>query len=69
MVNFESVCHYFDPRKDFIDQLSSQKNNNELSYFNPFGLGKEEKDLWYYPRYQSFLEKYHYKEDNFYGNF
>ena len=52
MVRFEGECHYFDPVKDFIDNLSSQKNKNKLSYFNPFGLGEEEKDLWYYPLYQ-----------------
>lgn len=57
MINFEGICHYFDTRKDFIDQLSLQKNINKISYFNPFGLGNEEKDMWYYPRYQSFLDR------------
>ena len=57
MLIFEGECHYFDPVKDFIDKLSSQENKNKLSYFNPFGLGEEEKNLWYYPKYQSFLDR------------
>lgn len=34
------------------------KNNNRLSYFNPFGLGEENKTLYYYPRYQSFCDRH-----------
>lgn len=57
MLMFEGECHYFDPVKDFIDNLSSQKTKNKLSYFNPFGLGEEVNDLWYYPKYESFLDR------------
>tara|TARA_B100000795_G_scaffold144028_1_gene107841 strand:+ start:500 stop:1204 length:705 start_codon:yes stop_codon:yes gene_type:complete len=57
MTNFQGICHYFDPRKDYIEKLSLQKNNNKSAYFNSFGLGEEEKDLWYYPKYESFLDR------------
>jgi FkbM family methyltransferase len=56
MLNFEGECHYFDPVKDFVDRLSKKPNKNLLSYFNSFGLGEEEKDLWYYPKYESFFD-------------
>jgi len=57
MSAFEGECHYFDPVKKFIDELSLQKNKNKLSYFNQFGLGDEEKDIWYYPKYESFFDR------------
>lgn len=57
MLNFNGICHYFDPRKDYIQELSKQPNCNELSYFNSFGLGEENKNLWYYPKYESFLDR------------
>lgn len=56
-LNLNAACHYFDPVKDFIDDLSQEKNNNKQSYFNAFGLGRKEEDLWYYPRYESFLNR------------
>ena len=57
MLNFEGECHYFDPVKDFVDRLSKKPNKNLLSYFNSFGLGEEEKDLWYYPKFESFFDR------------
>lgn len=57
MIEFDGICHYFDPRKDFIDKLSSLNTKNKKSYFNAFGLGEKENSLWYYPRYQSFLNR------------
>ena len=57
MLIHQGECHYFDPVKPFIDKLSKQKNRNKKSYFNSFGLGEEEKDLWYYPKYQSFYNR------------
>ena len=57
MLMFEGECHYFDPVKAFVDRLSSKENKNKLSYFNSFGLGEEEKDLWYYPSYGSFFDR------------
>jgi FkbM family methyltransferase len=42
---------------DFIENLKTQKNKNKISYFNNFGLGNENKDIFYYPRYQSFYDR------------
>jgi len=30
---------------------------NKASYFNSFGLGEENKQLYYYPKYQSFYDR------------
>ena len=49
--------HYFDPVHSFVDNLQSQKTANTKSYFNKFGLGEEEKQLFYYPKYQSFFDR------------
>ena len=54
---FEGEVHYFDPIKSFIDSLSRQPNKNRKSYFNAFGLGSENKQLFYYPRFQSFYDR------------
>jgi len=56
-VNFTGEVHYFDPVNEFIDNLSKQPNNNKLSHFNNFGLGNEAKELYYYPKYQSFYDR------------
>ena len=56
-INFGGEVHYFDPVNEFIVSLSKQYNNNKLSYFNNFGLGNENKELYYYPRYQSFYDR------------
>jgi FkbM family methyltransferase len=56
-LNFNGECHYFDPVKNFIDNLSEQSNINKKSYFNNFGLGNENKELFYFPRYQSFFDR------------
>jgi FkbM family methyltransferase len=55
--DFEGEVHYFDPVKNFIEELSNQKNKNKISYFNTFGLGCETKDSFYYPGYQSFYDR------------
>ena len=47
--------HYFDPNEEHIKKLSEKTNNNRISYFNNFGLDKENKELFYYPKYESFL--------------
>lgn len=49
--------HYFDPVHSFVDNLKSQQSRNTKNYFNKFGLGEEEKQLFYYPRYQSFFDR------------
>lgn len=55
--DFTGTVHYFDPVKHFIDDLSKQKNSNKQSYFNNFGLSFENKELYYYPKYQSFYDR------------
>jgi FkbM family methyltransferase len=54
---FNGEVHYFEPVKTFIDLLQNNSNINTKSYFNNFGLGDETKDLFYYPRYQSFIDR------------
>jgi FkbM family methyltransferase len=56
-VVFTGEVHYFDPVNDFIEELKRVKNLNKCSYYNNFGLGKEDKHLYYYPRYQSFYDR------------
>ena len=56
-INFSGEVHYFDPVESFIENLKNQKNINKKSYFNNFGLGSENKELYYYPRYQSFYDR------------
>jgi FkbM family methyltransferase len=54
---FTGEVHYFDPVSDFIDQLKTKPNLNKASYFNNFGLGEENKQLYYYPKYESFYDR------------
>lgn len=54
---FNGEVHYFDPVHEFIENLKKQPNLNNKSYFNNFGLGKENNQLYYYPRYQSFYDR------------
>jgi len=56
-IHFTGEVHYFDPVNDFIEQLKKQNNINKSSYFNNFGLGHEESELYYYPKYQSFYDR------------
>lgn len=56
-IHFEGEVHYFDPVNDFIEQLKTQRNMNKSSYFNNFGLGHEESEIYYYPKYQSFYDR------------
>jgi FkbM family methyltransferase len=56
-INFSGEVHYFDPVESFVEELKNQKNINKKSYFNNFGLGSENKELYYYPRYQSFYDR------------
>lgn len=56
-INFSGDVHYFDPVNSFIESLKLQKNLNKNSYFNNFGLGNENKELYYYPMYQSFYDR------------
>ena len=56
-VNFNGEVHYFDPVNEYIEKLKAQKNVNKMSYFNNFGLGSENSQLYYYPKYQSFYDR------------
>jgi FkbM family methyltransferase len=56
-INFSGEVHYFDPVESFIETLKNQTILNKKSYFNNFGLGSENKELYYYPRYQSFYDR------------
>jgi len=56
-IYFTGEVHYFDPVNEFIENLKKIKNVNKRSYFNNFGLGEENKELYYYPKYQSFYNR------------
>ena len=56
-IYFEGEVHYFDPVDNFIQKLSHQPNKNKHSVLNNFGLGNENHELFYYPRYQSFYDR------------
>lgn len=56
-IEFTGKVHYFDPVNEFIQNLKGVKNMNKASYFNNFGLGEDNKELYYYPRYQSFYNR------------
>ena len=55
--DFDGIVHYFDPAPESISILENLNNKNKLSFFNTFGLGNANKQLVYYPRYQSFLNR------------
>jgi FkbM family methyltransferase len=56
-INFEGDVHYFDPVETFVQTLSQKPNQNKNAYFNGFGLGNENKEVYYFPRYQSFFDR------------
>ena len=56
-VAFQGEVHYFDPIPSYIQTLSSQPNLNRRYVFNECGLGKENKQVYYYPRFQSCLDR------------
>ena len=56
-INFVGEVHYFDPVPEFIDNLKNQQNLNTLSCINNVGLGNENKEMYYYPLYQSFYNR------------
>lgn len=55
--SFNGEVHYFDPVNSFIEELKNQNFLNKASYFNNFGLGEDNKEIYYYPRYQSFYDR------------
>jgi FkbM family methyltransferase len=56
-INFKGEVHYFDPIDKYIDELKLNNIENSASYFNNFGLGNENKELYYYPSFQSFYDR------------
>ena len=56
-INFTGEVHYFDPVDKFIEELKKINNFNKKSYFNNFGLGDENKELYYFPGYESFYDR------------
>ena len=56
---FKGEVHYFDPVKYYIKQISLQTNYNKSALFNDFGLGHEDTELYYYPKYESFYDRIH----------
>jgi FkbM family methyltransferase len=56
-INFTGEVHYFDPVPQFIDVLKQQKKLNSASFVNNVGLGNENKEIYYYPTYQSFYNR------------
>ena len=56
-LDFNGEVHYFDPMSEFIENLSKQPHKNRMCFFNTFGLGNEDKNLYYYPKYQSFYDR------------
>jgi FkbM family methyltransferase len=57
-IDFSGEVHYFDPNDAFIEKLKTCTNSNVKSYFNNFGLGEENKHLYYYPKYESFFDRF-----------
>ena len=54
---FEGEVHYFDPVKFFVDILKTQHCINKKAYYNNFGLGDQNKELYYYPKFESFYNR------------
>lgn len=54
---FKGEVHYFEPKKSFLDILKKQENLNKISFFNNFGLGHENNQFFYYPKYESFFDR------------
>jgi FkbM family methyltransferase len=54
---FVGDVHYFDPMPEFINNLALQVTQNSKAVFNAFGLGNDDKELFYYPLYQSFYNR------------
>jgi FkbM family methyltransferase len=56
-IRFGGEVHYFDPVNEFIENLKKQTFLNKTSCFNNFGLGEDNKEIYYYPKYQSFYDR------------
>jgi FkbM family methyltransferase len=56
-INFNGEVHYFDPVNEFIENLKNKQKLNKKSFYNNFGLGNENNQLYYYPTYESFYNR------------
>jgi len=56
-IDFKGTVHYFDPVPQNIEELKKKETKNVHSYYNNFGLGNANKELYYYPRYGSFFDR------------
>ena len=54
-IYFSGEVHYFDPVNKFIENLKIKKNFNTTAEFNNFGLGSENTQYYYYPRYHFYF--------------
>jgi FkbM family methyltransferase len=55
--DFQGEVHYFDPVPEFIDKLKASPSSNKIAHFNTFGLGNDNAEISYYPKYQSFYDR------------
>jgi FkbM family methyltransferase len=56
-IDFEGEVHYFDPVPAFIEELKTIPTKNIKAFYNTFGLGNENKQIYYYPKYESFYDR------------
>jgi len=56
-LDFQGTVHYFEPIKHLLDELKLLPNSNSYSFFNNFGLSYNNEKLYYYPRFDSFLNR------------
>jgi FkbM family methyltransferase len=56
-LQFNGEVHYFEPVENFINNLKLKPNNNSKSFYNKFGLSNETKNIYYYPKYESFYDR------------
>ena len=55
--DFEGNIHYFDPVESFIEEIKHQPNKHSNCFFNAYGLGDRFEIAFYYPRYESFINR------------
>ena len=57
-IKYKGEVHYFEPNPEHLSHLSALENNNLKSFYNEFGLSDSDEDLLYYPRYESFVNRF-----------
>jgi hypothetical protein len=58
-VKYSGEVHYFEPYKEYIEELKKLPNNNKLSVFNNFGLGDESSFFDFWVNGYSFVKRPH----------